>query len=59
MAERAEVHVYDNKQLRDQWENRANEFSKRDELERSRVKKSALNGYEFNTCTTHNGQSHC
>ncbi|KAG5261773.1 hypothetical protein AALO_G00288210 [Alosa alosa] len=44
MAERPEVTVYDNKELRNQWEIRANEFSKRDQEERSRMEKSALNG---------------
>lgn len=44
MAERVEVTVIDNKQLRDRWEDRANAFSEKAIFERKRVKKSALNG---------------
>ncbi|XP_063067731.1 uncharacterized protein LOC134459340 isoform X2 [Engraulis encrasicolus] len=45
MTERAEVTIaLDGQQLRDQWETRSNELKEKGDLERSRVKKSALNG---------------
>ncbi|KAL2087700.1 hypothetical protein ACEWY4_016528 [Coilia grayii] len=45
MSDRTEVTIaLDNKQLRDQWESRANELKEKDNLERSRVQKSALSG---------------
>ena len=44
MQDRAEVTVYDNFQLKDQWEKRAQLLSDKENQEKERKEKSAING---------------